>query len=209
VVIEMQYFDTLPKIIHTNNNGIYTIMTNLMARVSILPEILKNPMVYYKYDVQDGDTPEIVAHKYYDDPYRYWIVLFANKMLDPQWDWPLNSLQFNEYVNDKYGNTLSNLHHYEKVITKTTRGTDEDQTVTESFTISGEEFVSLLYSHPFGIDPVRTFPLSTGVVDITIQPTPVTNYDYELNLNESKRNINILNSKYVDQLETEFQDLMS
>jgi hypothetical protein len=209
VVIEMQYFDTLPKIIHTNNNGISTIMTNLMARVSILPEILKNPMVYYKYDVQDGDTPEIVAHKYYDDPYRYWIVLFANKMLDPQWDWPLNSLQFNEYVNDKYGNTLSNLHHYEKVITKTTRGTDEDQTVTESFTISGEEFVSLLYSHPFGIDPVRTFPLSTGVVDITIQPTPVTNYDYELNLNESKRNINILNSKYVDQLETEFQDLMS
>jgi hypothetical protein len=209
VVIEMQYFDTLPKIIHTNNNGISTIMTNLMARVSILPEILKNPMVYYKYDVQDGDTPEIVAYKYYDDPYRYWIVLFANKMLDPQWDWPLNSLQFNEYVNDKYGNTLSNLHHYEKVITKTTRGTDEDQTVTESFTISGEEFVSLLYSHPFGIDPVRTFPLSTGVVDITIQPTPVTNYDYELNLNESKRNINILNSKYVDQLETEFQDLMS
>jgi hypothetical protein len=205
----MQYFDTLPKIILTNNNGISTIMANLMARVSILPEILKNPMVYYKYDVQDGDTPEIVAHKYYDDPYRYWIVLFANKMLDPQWDWPLNSLQFNEYVNDKYGNTLSNLHHYEKVITKTTRGTDEDQTVVESFTISGEEFLSLLYSHPFGIDPVRTFPLSTGVVDITIQPTPVTNYDYELNLNESKRNINILNSKYVDQLETEFQDLMS
>ena len=209
MVIEMQYFDTLPKIIHTNNNGISTIMTNLMARVSILPEVLKNPMVYYKYDVQDGDTPEIVAYKYYDDPYRYWIVLFANKMLDPQWDWPLNSLQFNEYVNDKYGNTLSNLHHYEKVITKTTRGTDEDQTVTEKFTISGEEFVGLLYSHPFGIDPVRTFSLPTGVVDITIQPTPVTNYEYEMNLNESKRNINILNSKYVDQLENEFQDLMS
>ena len=209
MVIEMQYFDTLPKIIHTNNNGISTIMTNLMARVSILPEVLKNPMVYYKYDVQDGDTPEIVAYKYYDDPYRYWIVLFANKMLDPQWDWPLNSLQFNEYVNDKYGNTLSNLHHYEKVITKTTRGTDEDQTVTEKFTISGEEFVGLLYSHPFGIDPVRTFSLPTGVVDITIQPTPITNYEYEMNLNESKRNINILNSKYVDQLENEFQDLMS
>jgi len=139
----MQYFDTLPKIILTNNNGISTIMTNLMARVSILPEILKNPMVYYKYDVQDGDTPEIVAYKYYDDPYRYWIVLFANKMLDPQWDWPLNSIQFNEYVNDKYGNTLNNLHHYEKVITKTTRGTDDDQTVTESFIISTEEFLGV------------------------------------------------------------------
>jgi hypothetical protein len=209
MVIEMQYFDTLPKIIHTNDNGISTIMTNLMARVSIVPEVLKNPMVYYKYDVQEGDTPEIVAHKYYDDPYRYWIVLFANKMLDPQWDWPLSSLQFNEYVNEKYGNTLGDLHHYEKVITKTTRGTDDDQTVIEKFTISGEEYVGLLYSHPFGIDPVRTFQLPIGFVDITIQPTPVTNYEYELDLNESKRNINILNSKYVDQLEKEFQDLMS
>jgi hypothetical protein len=209
MVIEMQYFDTLPKIIHTNDNGVSTIMTNLMARVSIMPEILKNPMVYYKYDVQDGDTPEIVAHKYYDDPYRYWIVLFANKMLDPQWDWPLSSIQFNEYVNEKYGNTLSNLHHYEKVITKTTRGIDDDQTVIESFVISGEEFVSLLYSHPFGIDVARSFTLPIGYVDITIQPTPITNYDYEMKLNESKRNINILNSKYVDQLEKEFQDLMN
>ena len=205
----MQYFDTLPKIIHTNDNGVSTIMTNLMARVSIMPEILKNPMVYYKYDVQEGDTPEIIAHKYYDDPYRYWIVLFANKMLDPQWDWPLSSLQFNEYVNDKYGGNLTDTHHYEKVITKTTRGTDDDQTVTEKFVISGEEFLSLLYSHPFGIDVSRTFPLPIGFVDITIQPTAVTNYDYELDLNESKRNISILNSKYVEELEKEFQDLMS
>ncbi len=205
----MQYFDTLPKIIHTNDNGVSTIMTNLMARVSIMPEILKNPMVYYKYDVQEGDTPEIIAHKYYDDPYRYWIVLFANKMLDPQWDWPLSSLQFNEYVNDKYGENLTDTHHYEKVITKTTRGTDDDQTVTEKFVISDEEFLSLLYSHPFGIDVSRTFPLPIGFVDITIQPTAVTNYDYELDLNESKRNISILNSKYVEELEKEFQDLMS
>lgn len=205
----MQYFDTLPKIIHTNDNGVSTIMTNLMARVSIMPEILKNPMVYYKYDVQEGDTPEIIAHKYYDDPYRYWIVLFANKMLDPQWDWPLSSLQFNEYVNDKYGENLNDIHHYEKVITKTTRGTDDDQTVTEKFVISIDEYVSLLYSHPFGIDVSRSFALPIGYVDITIQPTAVTNYDYELDLNESKRNISILNSKYIEELEKEFKDLMS
>jgi hypothetical protein len=215
MVIEMQYFDTLPKIIHTNNNGISTIMTNLMARVSILPEILKNPMVYYKYDIQDGDTPEIVAYKYYDDPYRYWIVLFANKMLDPQWDWPLNSIQFNEYVNDKYGNTLNNLHHYEKVITKTTRGTDDDQTVTESFIISTEEFLGVGLVKTIELNERRlanglsTTANTKSYLDITIQSTSITNYEYEMNLNESKRNINILNSKYVDQLETEFQDLMS
>ena len=72
----MQYFDSLPKIVHTDQNGNSTIRTNLMARVSIIPENLKNPLLYYQYDIQEGDTPEIVAHKYYNDMYRYWIVLF-------------------------------------------------------------------------------------------------------------------------------------
>jgi hypothetical protein len=49
----MQYFDTLPKIIKTDNVGNSVIMTDLMARCSIIPEILKNPMVYYDYDVRN------------------------------------------------------------------------------------------------------------------------------------------------------------
>ena len=84
-----------------------------------------------------------------------------------------------------------------------------DQTVTEKFTISDEEYLHFLYENPFGIGPTVTYALPIGFVDVTIQPTAVTNYDYELDLNESKRNINILNSKYVDQLEKEFKDLMN
>ena len=37
----------------------------------------------------------------------------------------------------------------------------------------------------------------------------VSVYDYENDLNESKRNIRILNSLYVDQLETQFKNLMA
>jgi nucleoid-associated protein YgaU len=98
----MQYFNTLPKIIKTDANRNSVIMTDLMARCSIIPEILNNPMVYYDYDVQDGDTPEIVAYKYYGDSYRYWIVLFANQITDPQWDWPLSSNDFDAYITNKY-----------------------------------------------------------------------------------------------------------
>ena len=76
----MQYFDTLPKIIQTDNVGVSRVFTNLMARASIIPDVLKNPLVYYQYDIQEGDTPEIIAHKYYGESYRYWIVLFANEI---------------------------------------------------------------------------------------------------------------------------------
>jgi hypothetical protein len=116
----MQYFNTLPKVIKTDANLNSVIMTDLLARCSIIPEILKNPMVYYDYDVQDGDTPEIVAYKYYSDSYRYWIVLFANQITDPQWDWPIESASFNNYIEDKYQsfNPYNTVKYYEKIVTK-------------------------------------------------------------------------------------------
>ena len=115
----MQYFDTLPKVIYTQN-GVSSVYTNLLARVSVIPQLLKDPLIYYTYDIQEGDTPEIIAHKYYGDSYRYWIVLFANELLDPQWDWPLTSKMFEQYLADKYPSTniYSEIEYYEKVITQ-------------------------------------------------------------------------------------------
>jgi hypothetical protein len=204
----MQYFKNLPKVAYTDKNKVSTVYTNLLARVSFIPEMLRNGLNFYSYDVQDGDTPEIVAHKYYNDVSRFWIVLYCNEMMDPQWDWPLSYSQFNNYVENKYGNGLNGIHHYEKVITKTSRQTENDQTVVEKHVISGEEFLSLLYGNPYGIGPTRTFQLPTGFVDVSIQPASITNYEYELDINENKRTIKLLNKIYADQLETEFTELM-
>jgi hypothetical protein len=196
----MQYFDTLPKLIYTDQYGTSSIRTNLLARASLLPSLFKTPLIYYQYDVQEGDTPEIVAHKYYNDAYRYWIVLFANQLLDPQWDWPLNSLQFQNYITDKYGteDVYGTVHHYEKIVTES----NFDGTTTNNVTIDEATYNSLVAT-------TNTYNLPTGPVTVTITPNAVSIYDYELSLNESKRTINILNSLYVDQLETEFRKLMS
>ena len=198
----MQYFDSLPKIIYTNDSGISRIATNVMARASMLPSILKNPVVYYQYDLQEDDTPEIVAHKYYGSAYRYWIVLFANQLLDPQWDWPLNSKVFYRYIQSKYPNieTTSEIHHYEKIVTQFDINTQTE--TTEIIKIDANTYITLLETN-------TTVELPTGPVTISVTKRPVSIYDYELSLNESKRTINILNKKYVDQLETEFQNLMA
>lgn len=198
----MQYFDTLPKVVKTDSVGNSIVMTDLMARCSIIPEILKDPMVYYEYSVQDGDTPEIVAYKYYGDSYRYWIVLFANQITDPQWNWPLSSSNFDAFIADKYQdfNPYSTVHHYEKIITQFDAATQT--TTTKNITIDENTYNSL-------ITGTFTYTLPTGSVTITISKSAVSYYDYELNLNESKRNIKILNSAYVTQLEKQFADLMA
>jgi hypothetical protein len=198
----MQYFDTLPKVIYTQN-GVSSVYTNLLARVSVIPQLLKDPLIYYTYDIQEGDTPEIVAHKYYGDSYRYWIVLFANELLDPQWDWPLTSKMFEQYLADKYPSTniYSEIEYYEKVITQYDVNT---QTTTVNRVRIDEDVYNGL-----PVTQTATYTLPTGPVTITTDRNAVSIYNYELNQNEAKRNIRILNSIYVNQFEEQFKQLLT
>jgi hypothetical protein len=198
----MQYFDTLPKIVQTDNVGVSRVFTNLMARASIIPDVLKNPLVYYSYDIQEGDTPEIVAYKYYGDSYRYWIVLFANELLDPQWSWPMDSNVFDAYMAEKYpsGNTTTTVYSYEKKLTQTDNSTN---TVTiNTIDVNETTYNSI-------VENTQTYTIGNSTVTIQTTKRIVTIYDYEYELNESKRKINILNSVYVDQMEQQFKALMS
>ena len=57
----MKYFELFPKVITNDVNGTSLIATNLMARVNILPELQNNPLLFYAYDMQDGDKPDTIA----------------------------------------------------------------------------------------------------------------------------------------------------
>ena len=197
----MQYFDTLPKIIKTDTSGNSSLMVNLMARCSVIPDILNNPLVYYSYDIQEGDTPEIIAYKYYGDSYRYWIVLYVNQILDPQWQWPLQSSVLESYILDKYNfNAKATTHHYEKIITKVDLRTNT--TTINKYIIDQQSYNSL---------QTGTFERSvaTGQFSITTSRKIVSYYDYEVELNESHTNIKLLNSIYVGELEKQFKKLMA
>lgn len=197
----MRYFDVLPKIVYVDN-GVSTLYTNLLARASVVPEFLKSPAIYYKYSIQELDTPEVIAAKYYGDSYRFWILLFTNQLLDPQWSWPLNNRAFEEYVNEKYYQVDPKrvVHHYEKTIeqynatllttTSTTVIIDDDTYVN----LDDTSFVKFIGSEQ---------------VNFKIRKKAVSLYEYEYNLNEAKRDINILNTSYVDEVEKQLKDLMS
>jgi hypothetical protein len=196
----MQYFNTLPKVEYTDN-GVSRVYTNLMARASVVPEFLKSPAIYYKYSIQEMDTPEIIAAKYYGDSYRYWIVLFTNELLDPQWSWPLNSRAFENYVNQKYFEVDPKrvVHHYEKTITQL--NTAYLTSVTNTVIIDDEDYQfvdALNYSKN----------INGELVEFTIEKKAISLYEHELRLNEAKRDINILNSSYVNDLEKQLKNLM-
>jgi len=208
----MEYFSSLPFLATTDGNGNSIVLRNLLVRTGLIPQLAKNPLLMYRYAVQDGDTPEIVANKYYGSPFRYWIALYGNpQMMDPQSDWPLSTKNFTIYLQDKYATsangtanvlsyTLGTVHHYEKVITTI------DNT-TKTTAIKVVEVDQDTYNSIIPLTTTSTFPDGSSIT-YTVEPNAVSIYNYEDQVNESKRNISLINSQYTTQIETQYQSLV-
>jgi hypothetical protein len=166
-------------------------VTNITRRFSISNFIYNANVTFDSYRVQDGERPDIVAYDYYDDYTLDWLVLLTNEIQDPYFEWPLSSQQLNAMILQKYrglGTNKSDLatlsyvnqtvHHYEKILQKNSVSND-------------------------GIQQ-RIYPEKTVVVDYTTYAAlPATDrkvisiYEYEVDLNEQRREIYLLDLHFV------------
>tara|TARA_B100000519_G_C14214584_1_gene424310 strand:+ start:299 stop:808 length:510 start_codon:yes stop_codon:yes gene_type:complete len=101
------YFSEFPVILYDSKE-----VTNLLRRVAIRSKVKTNVMFFDTYDVKEGETPEMIADKLYDDPQLHWVVMIVNNITDRYHEWPMSGNQFLDYVNEKYSNP-EGTHHYE------------------------------------------------------------------------------------------------
>ena len=107
------YFTQFPTIPYdSTGTGKFKDVKNLLRRVGIRSKVKSNTMLYDTYDVRNGETPESIAFKLYDDAELHWVVMLVNNITDRFHDWPLSEAQFLNFVNDKYSNPNA-IHHYE------------------------------------------------------------------------------------------------
>jgi len=207
----MLYFNSFPKVITTDYKNNSILLTNLMTRVEIIPSLLKNPLLFYSYDMKDSDRPDIIANKYYNDSNRFWMVLYSNQIMNPQWDLPLTSTQFGDYIVSKYAEAAGNIdpinytkntvYEYRKTIT--TYDSISMTTNSRTIVVDGPTANTTLTG-------TTTSTFSDGsYVTQTVTIEPVSIYQYELEQNDAKRNINLVNAGYSSQLEKDFQTLMN
>ena len=200
----MRYFQQLPKISYSDFTENQITLTNLLIRVDVIPELLKDPLLYYSYDVQEGDTPEIVADKYYGSTDDFWLVMFSNQALDPQWDWPLSYLNFSKYIVDQYGslaNAQSQIDHY--ALTVVTTDVYSGQTNTETTIVDYNTYLNTQPSNFTGTLP------NGQQVSIQTTPIAVSSYDTSLAANEAKRSIKLIDAKYAGQIKAQLVNLLS
>jgi len=185
----MFYFEPFPTIDYDiKKNGNTTEVTNLFLRYKILDVFKNQSAVYYNYSIKDGERPDVIAAKYYDDESLDWIILLTNNIVDPHFDWPLDNQAFTNYIVKKYGSITAakeDTHHYEQIT--------QQQEVLFDSTILPEEF--------YEIDLTTYNTLSSSEKRI------VTSYEYEERLNEAKRDIKLLSEEYVFDLVNQVKDV--
>lgn len=92
-----QYFSKFPVIKYNKIDAV-----DITRRSTFVERNLSNPYIFLPYTVKEGERPEDIAMLYYGSVDYTWLVLLANKLLDPYYDWPLDDSDFHNYLIKKY-----------------------------------------------------------------------------------------------------------
>jgi len=188
------YFRSFPKIIYSLDDlTSVQVVTDITRRIGFIQEFIQNNSSYDLYDIKDGESPEIVSDLFYGTPLYHWIIMHANDIVDPRFDWPLSQENLKSFCIQKYGG--------ENEIYKTKLFVNTERYVVNNYRGLEES------SFTEGKDEVFfTFEDGTSLLlrDPPIQLYPVSRLEYEIAINESKRRIKIPKSEIVSLIQSNF-----
>jgi len=164
------------------------IAINIMVKAKI-KSILKNDIInYFPYSIPESERPDITSFKIYGDVKYTWLIFLINGIHDPIFDWPLNSREFGAYVKNKYGTLAAaknGIHHYEKIVRTRTEATGTSEPIPEA---------------TLEVD-ITTYD-ALDAADRNI----VYCYDWEIIRNDAKRDIRLIDRKYVSDILSEHSE---
>ena len=186
-----EFFQHYPQI-NYDISGAKPIKTNTAINIMMkakIKSILTNDIVnYFPYTIPDSERPDITAYKMYGDVKYTWLIFLINDIHDPLFDWPLNSREFGNYIKNKYGslNSAKNtVHHYEQIIRTRTEATGTTEALPEK---------------KIEIDETSYDALAPADRNI------VYNYTWEVTRNEAKRDIKLIDKRYVSDILSEHSE---
>jgi hypothetical protein len=169
----------------------YQIVKNIFKRAVLRNDIFDEATAFTKYSVVGDERPDQVAFDFYGDSGLDWVVLTTNNIIHVRDEWPMGNQDFLTYVNDKYtSQELSNIHHYETDLLRDSQG---KLIQSKGLTVPGDYSISFL---------------DNGVLRTESKITSFTFFDHETNLNDKKRNIDILKPEYLTIFLENFEEIM-
>ena len=192
------YFNKIPDFEYVSrlpdaNISDYITVKNLFKKVLLREDIYQDLAFFTKYQIKGNDRPDNVAFDVYGRTDLDWVVLTSNNIVNIQTEWPLNQIEFDDYLIEKYGTyeNLNSIHHYE-----TTEFKNNDIVMVPAGLKVESDYSINFYD-------VVTNSMTTARPVVSI-----TNYQYEEKLNNDKRNIFLLKQRYLNVIIDDFEDSM-
>ena len=174
----------------------YITVKNLFKRVFLREDIFQNLTFFKKYNVVGDDRPDNVANQVYEDSTLDWLILLANNIVNIPNEWPLPQADFDRYLLEKYDNDYNKIyngiHHYETIEVKDSNNVT---IVPKGLEVSSDYNV-IYYDFYIG-----------GLTEKNNITRPVTNFQYEENLENKKREIFILKPEYISVVLDDIEDI--
>ena len=170
----------------------YAKVKNLFKRVNLREDIYSNLMYFTKYSIEGDDRPDNVAHRIYADSTLDWLILLSNNITHIPTEWPMSQNDLQNYLTNKYTTSeLSYVHHYE-----TLKIVDSSQKLIQPKGITVEEGHSITF-------------IDRGVSKTESKVEAITYLQHEIDLNDQKREINVLQKQYVEIYLRDMTNIMS
>ena len=179
----MSYFIKFPKMTYDiKGDKNRKLLPDILRRVKLRSKLKTETMLFDKYDVKNNERPEDVAYKWFGDAELHWVVLMTNDITDRYYEWPLNSVQFAEFLTDKYGaGNEDSIHHYE--------------VTQDSGRTSGRGPSDYSYLVEVNSD--------------TDNASSISNREYEERIQDTKRQIKLLDKAFLGDFIDEFDRLIA
>ena len=195
----MGYFRELPNLLYQSflpdkkSSLDYTEVKNLFRRTKLRDDLQNVFTLFDKYEIPDEFRPETVAEDFYGNDELDWVILTTAGIVNIRNEWPLNNRDIFDYSFEKYGDNLNATRFFETKEIKNSSGS----IILEKGKVVDSDFVFKYYD-------------TNGIVEVkgTNVRTGVSNYDYEVRLNEEKRSIFVLKPEYLQQFLSDFRDIM-
>ena len=191
------YFSYLPQVYvrtssyRTNNVDPYKLAKNIFRRIKIRENLDDVILGFTQYTIPNNTRPEQVAHEYYGVADYDWVVLICNNIINVYDEWPMTEHELYSYMVRKYGeNEVDGVHHY---VTQEQRNADGRIVLKGDIQVP-QDFTYRKYDGTF--------------VPLEELTRPVSNYDYESEINDYKRNIYLLRRDYINQFVEEFEEMV-
>lgn len=115
------YFKEFPTFLYdfkynTSNETKTSLVKDITRNIRFRRDILSTVTLYDEYDIEDGETPEIIAEKLYGNAEYHWIIMLANNRYDYLTDFPLDERSLEQHIIGKWGEDRYDTHHYEAQI---------------------------------------------------------------------------------------------